>query len=102
TAGILKISVREGGSRGAEEPVIVAVHGAPRVAEHAVDAEALLTEHVNLLLRLAVFASLKGLLLLPDDVGLHAQQLVHEVLDVDDEVLHDRKVRERLHAAGAP
>src|SRR3989441_2574064 len=85
---------RQSGRRGADELGARPEDRAGRVAQHAIDAQTLLP------VRLDVLRVLHELLrqvarLLADDVRRHGRELLQEVVEVHDEVLQDREVRER-------
>jgi hypothetical protein len=96
-SGIQVVAVAERDGGGADELGLVGDHRAGGVAEHAVDAHAEVPELFELLGRLAVRALLDGPLLGGQDPGLHALELVHEALEIDDEIANDGEVREGRH-----
>ena len=75
---------------------VESVLGARGIAEHAVDAGAVLLVHVALLRRLQVFAFLERARLGRDDVGRDGLELVDEVARIHHQILLDREVRQRL------
>src|SRR3990170_2418181 len=95
-AGVPDVPVREGGGRGPDEVLAPSEHGARRIAQHAVDAHALLPVGLDLLGRLQILAFGQGLRLLPHDVRLDALELPEEVVVLHDEVLDHGKVGHRV------
>src|SRR5947209_802491 len=84
------------GRRGrSDEPGASAEDRAGRVAQHAVDAQALLPIRFDIL---RVLEELLGQFarLLADDVRRDGRELREEIVEVHDEVLEDREVRERI------
>src|SRR6266581_5355535 len=93
---------RERGGRRPDESGARGEDRAGGVAEHAVDAQALLAVRLDVLRILDVLL-LEVALLLPDDIRRDGGELVEEVVEIDHQVLDDREVRERVdgHDAAA-
>src|SRR5262249_3843619 len=91
---VVTLRERDGGRT--DEFRVEAVDRARRIAEHAVDAHAVLLVVLELLRGLPILTLGDRLLHLPYDPWLDAHQFPHEVPDVDDEVADDRKVAKRL------
>src|SRR5688572_29832493 len=91
------VALREGDGRGPDEVWIQSIDRARRIAEHAVDAHAVLLVLVQLVRRLEMLPFGDWLLFVADDPGLHGNELAHEVADLHDEIADDGKVGERLH-----
>src|SRR6266581_8740920 len=91
---------RERRGRRSDEPRARGEHGAGGVAEHAVDAQALLAVRLDLLRILDVLL-LEVALFLPHDVRGDGGELGEEVVEIHNEVVDDREVRERVHGHDA-
>src|SRR6266571_6895430 len=91
---------RQRGRRGADELGARPEDRAGRVAQHAIDAQTLLPVRLDVLWVLhELFRQVAGLL--ADDVRRHRRKLLQEIVEVYDEVLEDREVRERIDRDGA-
>src|SRR5206468_7845363 len=91
-AGVADVPQREGRGRGPDEFRARPEDGTGGIAEHAVDAQALLPVRVDILRILGVLLR-QVAPIFSDDVRSDRGQLVEEVVEVDDEVLEDREVR---------
>src|SRR3989475_12390271 len=81
--------------------MIKTVDGASGVAEHAVDAHAVLLVDVELLGRLQVLAFGERLFFVADEPGLHALELTHEISHGNDQIADHGKIAQRLDAYGS-
>src|SRR3990170_203505 len=99
--GIPYVPQGEGGGRRADEMRVRADDRAGCVAQHAVDAHALLLVGLDVLRILDVL--LREIApVLAHDVRLDGSELVQEIIEVHDEVLDDREVREGIDRHDAP
>src|SRR5438128_1104861 len=89
------VSEGEGRRRGPDELRTRPEDGTGRVAEHAVDAQALLPVGLHILRILDVFLP-QVPPVLPDDVRRHGGELLQEIVEVHDQVLKDREIRQRF------
>src|SRR5207247_9617581 len=90
----------EGRGRGPDELRAGPEDGTGGIAEHAVDAQALLPVRVDILRILGVLLR-QVAPIFSDDVRSDRGQLVEEVVEVDDKVLEDREVRKGFDGDGA-
>src|SRR5439155_1359542 len=91
----------QGRRGGSDELRARAEDGACGIAQHAVDAQALLPIRFDVLRVLYELLREVGRLL-ADDVWRYRRELLQEIVEVDHEVLEDREVRERIDRHGAP
>src|SRR5262249_41130126 len=96
--GVEIVPLRQGNGGRTDEGGFQAINWASSVAEHTVDTHAELLIAGQLSRALQILTLGDRFLLLPDDPRLDFPELLHEVVDVDDQVTLDRKIRQGFHA----
>src|SRR5439155_25764893 len=92
------VALRERDRGRPDERRIQAIDATRRVAQHAVDAHAVLLVFVHLLRRLPVLSLGLRLLFRANQPRLDLDQLLHEIPDVHDQIADYREVAQRLDA----
>ena len=92
------VALSEGNGGRTEELRLNAIYRAGGVAQHAVDAHAVLLVLSELFRRLQIFALGQRFRFLRNEPGLDPGELVHEIVEVDHQVADDREIGQRLDA----
>jgi hypothetical protein len=100
-ARIVIIALRQRKYRGSEEITVILIYRAGGIAEHAIDAQAVLLEVCQFLGSLSVFTFFDWLWMGADNPRLYFRQLFQKIVESCYEIAFDGKVGQRFNLDGA-